>query len=137
MSAALRKLHAERRRLNIPEDTFRAILLGQTGRESSKGIGMSAANACVQEMRKYRPKATEPEHREFRPSANDPLVRKVYKLWGILRAADVVEPRYPDAFVRRMCDVSRPEWLTPAQANTCIEALKDWIEREGLGGKLR
>lgn len=137
MSAALRKLHAERRRLNIPEDTFRAILLGQTGRESSKGIGMSAANACVEEMRKYSPASGKPPQRSFRPRAKDPLHRLIYKLWGILRECDQVEARYPDSFVFRMTEVERPEFLTPAQANIVIEGLKDWIKREGFGDRLR
>jgi len=133
----LRKLHAERRRLQIPDDIFRAILLGQTGKESSKGIGMSAANACVAEMRKHRPGDKGPDRKEWRETSKDPLVRKIYKLWGILRNGDQTLARYPDGFVERMVKVGRPDFCTPAQANIVIEGLKDWIEREGLGDKLR
>ena len=46
-------LHAERRKNNISDDIFRAILMGQTGKESSKGISWENAKRCVREMQKH------------------------------------------------------------------------------------
>ncbi len=138
MSAALRMLHAERRKHGIDDDIFRAILLGQTGSESSKGITFNAARACVEVMRKDYPiaPAKDEPKTEWRKASDDMLVRKIYKLWGILKRGDVVNSRYPDAFVKKMTKCDRAEFCTPAQCNMVIEALKGWGEREGLGDKI-
>lgn len=139
MSGALRMLHAERRKRNLPDETFRAILLGETGKESSKGISFAAAGRCVDVMRKDYPMAGDDTGKPsgWRKSSSDPLVRKVYKVWGILRRNDVVNEKFPDAFVKKMTECDRAEFLTPAQCNIVIEALKGWAEREGLAGQLR
>ena len=139
MSGALRMLHAERRKRNIPDDVFRAILMGQTGRESSKGIGFSAAKACVAVMRKDYPVESDKTEKSanWRKPSDDPLIRKIYKIWTILRRNDVVISRYPDAFVKKMTECDRAEFCTPSQCNIVIEALKGWAVREGLGKQLR
>lgn len=137
MSAALRMLHAERKKNNISDDIFRAILMGQTGKESSKGISWNAARACVAEMQKHAPKGAQQKTGEWRKASSDPLVRKIYKIWGILKRGDVVKTRYPDAFVKKMTECDRAEFLTPSQCNIVIEALKGWTQREGLGNQLR
>ncbi|GLQ20484.1 regulatory protein GemA [Algimonas porphyrae] len=137
MSAALRRLHAERRRYSIDEETFRAILLGQIGRESSKGITMAGANACIREFAKYKPELAPPSDENpdgWRRRSDDPLVRKIYALWTVLRNGGVVQPRFPDAYVKRMTKADRADFLTPVQCNTVIEGLKEIIDREGLGG---
>lgn len=134
MSAALRMLHAERRKAGVSDDVFRAILVGQTGKESSKGIGWNAAKACVAELQKHNPQsATTKKDPNWRKASDDPLVRKIYKVWGILKRGHVVDSRFPDAFVKKMTDCDRAEFCTPAQCNIVIEALKKWGEREGLG----
>lgn len=135
MSGALRMLHAERRKNNISDDIFRAILMGQTGKESSKGISWENAKRCVREMQKHGPKNGElKKDPNFRKASSDPLVRKVYKLWAILRRHDVVNARFPDAFVKKMTDCDRADFCTPAQCNIVIEALKKWGVREGVEG---
>lgn len=140
MSAALRRLHAERRRYGIPEDTFRAILLGQIGRESSKDITMGGANACIAEFRKYRPDLAQEDRAKgagYRKASSDPLVRKAYVLWRILRNGGSVSAKFPDAYVKRMTGCERADFCTPSQLNVVIEGLKDWIERDGLGDQLK
>ncbi len=135
MSAALRMLHAERRKNNISEDIFRAILMGQTNSESSKGISWENAKRCVTEMQKHNPNAAPaPKDPNFRKASTDPLVRKVYKIWAILRRAGVVNERFPDGFVKKMTECDRADFCTPAQCNVVIEALKQWGVREGVEG---
>ncbi len=136
MSAALRMLHAERKKNNISDDIFRAILMGQIGRESSKGITWEAAKRCVAKMQEHGPKDAHKDS-EWRKASSDPLVRKIYKIWGILKRGDVVNTRFPDAFVKKMTECDRAEFCTPSQCNKVIEGLKGWAEREGLGDQLR
>lgn len=137
MSAALRMLHAERRKRGLTDEVFRAILMGETGRESSKGISFDAAKRCVAVMKKDYPLDEDQKPADWRKASADPLVRKIYKVWGVLKRGDVVNARFPDAFVKKMTDCDRAEFCTPAQCNIVIEALKSWAVREGLEGKLR
>ena len=128
MSAALRKLHAVRRACSVPDELYRDILKNQTGRDSAKGIGFRDVNKCVAEFEKLRP--AEPTKLNWRPTAKSAHARKVYALWTDLKKQGKVTPRYPDAFVKRMADVDRAEFLTPTQANPVIEALRDWKHRK-------
>lgn len=138
MSAQHRKLYAVKKECGVDDTTFNAILLGQVGKESAKDITWSGVEACVSEMRKYQPAAKrEEKERDWRPAAASPHVRKIYKLWGILLKGGIVEARYPDGFVERMTGKKRAEWLVPKQANVVIEALIDWIKRDGLEDELQ
>lgn len=133
MSAAHRMLYAEKRKNGINEDVFRAILLGQLGTESSKGISWSSAKRCVREMQKHSGNTPdEKPYGEWRKPSDDPLIRKCYALWGVLRRGGSVKTRYPDGYVKKMTGCDRAEFLTPAQANVVIEGLKKWAERDGL-----
>jgi len=140
MTTPHRKLYAVKRKCNVDDDTFKAILLGQIGSESAKNITWAGVNACVKVMQSEygsddeTQKEKDPDWREPAKSAH---ARKIYALWGILRRNDKVEARFPDGFVKRMTDRPRVEWLTPTECNTLIEALIDWIKREGLSRELK
>lgn len=140
MSRAHAKLYAVKRQCNVDDDAFKAILLGQIGRESAKGISWSGVEACVKVMeRDYLPRDKKPQNQDpdWRPRAKSAHARKIYVLWGILKRAGVVKERFPDGFVKRLTDRERAEWLVPSQANKVIEGLTDWIKREGLDDELR
>jgi len=148
MSAAVyRRLYGAKKEYGVPDDIFKAILLGQVGSESAKGITWAGTDACIAEFKKHNPGAAlrkeqgkpepKPKPDNWRKPATSRHARKVYVLWGILRRHGKVEARYPDAYVKRMTDIDRADFLTPAKSNIVIEGLKDWIEREGLVGELR
>ena len=140
MSSPHAKLYGVKKKCNVDDRAFKAILLGQTGKESAKGISWPAAERCVLVMqRDYGPKDDVPQEKDpdWREPAKTAQARKIYVLWGILRKAKVVTARHPDGFVKRMTERDRCEWLTPAQCNPVIEALVDWIKREGLENELR
>ena len=139
MSAALRKLHACRREYKVPEDIFRAILMGQIGRATSKGITMGSVNACVEKFKEHNPAAAASaanKKKDWRPTAKCAHVRKIYALWGVLKRNNIVDARYPDGFVKRQTDMDRAEFLPAAETNIVIEGLIAWIKREGLGNEL-
>ena len=145
--AVYRRLYGAKKEYGVPDDIFKAILLGQIGSESAKGITWRGAEACIGEFKKHNPGAAlrkqqgKPAKKErpsnWRKPASSAHARKVYKLWGILKRNHIVETRYPDAYVKRMTDIDRADFLTPATANIVIEGLKDWIQREGLSGELK
>ena len=139
MSSPQRKLYGVARKYGITDDVIKAVLLGQTGRESARGLTWSGANACVAVFENdYAPKGTvEAKKKDWRPTAQSPHARKIYALWGILRRNHVTQARYPDGYVKRMTDRERAEWLTPDQCNIVIEGLIDWIKRDGFGHELK
>jgi hypothetical protein len=140
MSSPHAKLYGVKKKCNVDDRAFKAILLGETGKESAKGISWAAVERCVSVMEKdYGPKdAPDPKKDpDWREPAKTGQARKIYVLWGILRKADVVTARHPDGYVKRMTGRERAEWLTPAQCNPVIEGLTDWIKREGLERELR
>lgn len=141
MSSPHAKLYGVKKKCGVDDDTFKAILLGQTGFESAKGISWASVEKCVAVMEKdYLPEGEKPQKVKdpnWREPAKSPQARKIYVLWGILKRNGVTAARYPDKFVERMTNRSRAEWLTPSECNPVIEALNDWIKREGLEGELR
>ena len=140
MSRPHAKLYGVKKKLNVGDDAFKAILLGETGSESAKGISWKAVEACVTKMELHYGSKEEAEPKkdsDWRELAKSPHARKIYVLWGILKRNKIVEARFPDGFVKRMSGRERAEWLTSVQANPIIEALIDWIKREGLASELR
>jgi phage-related protein len=60
---------------------------------------------------------------------------KIKALWQALHDAGVVRDgsaRALDGYVQRQTKVATLRWLSPAQATQVIEALKKWMQREGV-----
>ena len=59
---------------------------------------------------------------------------KLRALWISAWCLGVVRNRSDDAlaaFIRRQAGIDAARWATPAQTAAAIEALKDWMERDG------
>lgn len=79
---------------------------------------------------------TTAEERDAAKAAASPRERKVWALWHALHRAGAVDS--PDdaalyTWVQRTVQVSAPRFCTAAQLDTCIEALKAWLQRAGAG----
>lgn len=124
----LAMLHIAKKELALDDETYRDLLERVTGRRSARDMSAAELGKCIDELktRGFRPKRKAPR-------SSDPHVRKIWALWrqlgddGHLRSPDRPALR---AFVKRMTGVENPDWLTQAQANTVIEALKAWLERD-------
>lgn len=139
-NSALRRLHGARRQYEVPEPIFRAILVGQIGQHSAKGISQGGVDRCIEEFKKHNPAAIpkkEGKPRDWRPASKSAHIRKVHALWGILRRGGIVTERYPDKFVFKLTGVSSTEFLIPKDANIMIDASIAWIKDEGLGHELK
>ena len=140
--ALLARLHIARKELALDEDTYRAALQRIAGASSARDLSDEAIERVLAEFRRrgWRPgKArggrSARRARRWRPPAKHAHQRKVWALWGELKRRGVWRDPNPASlvkFVRRLTGVDDPDWLTPAQSNKVIEALKDIGHRAGI-----
>lgn len=128
-SNSLAKIHVAKKQLALQDDDYRSILERATGKRSAAMMTEPERAKVLAELLRlgFRPK---PVARSVRP----PHVKKVYAMWGELqvRGAVVRGPagaKALRAFVARQAGVSAPEFLSPEQSPSVIEALKGWIDR--------
>ncbi len=126
-AAALRTLHAAAREMGLSEETRRDVMERMTGLRSAADMTAAQIRAVLDEFRRLGWSAG---RRRISRRAD---VRKIFGLWkglgeaGALRTSGSAACR---AWVRRQSGVDDPDWLTPEQARACIEALKQWLDRE-------
>lgn len=122
----LAQIHMAKKALALQDDSYRAVLARITGQESARLIDDIGLVRVVAEFRRLGWK-----DKPFRPGSKKPHVRKVWAVWGSMKAI----LRDPSAdglrgYVKRMAGVDDPEWLTGEQANVVVEGLKAWKRRE-------
>jgi phage gp16-like protein len=132
----LAAIHAGRKALAIEEESYRALLERVTGRRSARDLDAAGRSAVIGELRRlgfqYQPGARK---RPIAAPATAALAAKALALWfsldqlGELRSGSAEAFR---AFARRQTRVERTEWLTVAQWNDVVEALKAWCARVGF-----
>lgn len=121
----LARVHIARKELALHDDSYRAILHRVAGQESASAIDDAGLKRVIAEFERLGLKP-----RAHRPASSKAHVRKVWALWGSMRAQlRDPSPAALRAFVRRQAGVADPEWLNPAQANKVTEALKAWRAR--------
>ncbi len=140
--ALLARLHIARKELGLDEETYRAALQRIAGASSARDLSDEAIERVLAEFRRrgWRPGKARPARssrggRRWRPPAKHAHQRKVWALWGELKRQGVWRDPNPASlvkFVRRLTGVDDPDWLTPAQSNKVIEALKDIGHRAGI-----
>jgi len=135
----IKLIHVAKRNLALDDDTYRAMLRAQTGKESCSDMSMSQLEAVAEHLRS-RGFAERPGKGAARPPqklADDPQSKMIRHLWLTLRdmAGGVrnSSERALAAYVKRQTGVERLEWLNTHQAAKVIEALKKWVKR--LEGK--
>lgn len=127
-------IHAGKKALGIEDGDYRAMLQLVTGKDSAAKLNATERQAVIEHLRQkgFRRKGAksgttagaEPDH-----------VRKLRALWLSLHNLGEVRDASDDAmaaFVRGQVHVDALRWLTAAQANTVIEALKAWLRRAGV-----
>lgn len=130
------QIHVAKKALGLDDATYRAALATATGKTSSADMTPAERQKVLAHFRDlgFRPEGS---GRPFRPSPHA-HVRKVFALWRACAAAGAVESGRRTAlaaFVVRMGGPPDPDWMTPAQAQPVIEALKD-MERRAKGASL-
>lgn len=138
----LKIVQVGRRELGLDEEDYRALLESVTGARSAKGLSAAKLDAVITAMKGLGFKVkggAQVNGRRSPPSSakvQAPEVRKVRAIWITMCNDGFVRDGSEDAlgsYIKRMtananggAGISRPEWLTSAQAERVLEALKKW-----------
>jgi phage gp16-like protein len=138
----LKIVQVGRRELGLDEEDYRSLLESVTGARSAKGLSAAKLDAVITAMKglgfKVKGGAQVAGRRSPPSSAKvqAPEVRKVRAIWITMYNDGFVRDGSDDAlgsYIKRMtananggAGIARPEWLTSAQAERVLEALKKW-----------
>lgn len=141
----LKIVQVGRRELGLDEEDYRSLLESVTGARSAKGLSAAKLDAVITAMKglgfKVKGGAQVAGRRSPPSSAKvqAPEVRKVRAIWITMYNDGFVRDGSDDAlgsYIKRMtananggAGIGRPEWLTSAQAERVLEALKKWHGR--------
>jgi len=144
----IRLIHVAKRDLALDDDTYRAMLVAITGKDSSAGLSIPQLERVLAHMKahgfKVRHKSPPDRPRNSRHSPGDlsrPLTqdaqsKKIRALW--LSLHDMGEVRDGSeaalaAYVKRITHIDALQWLNANQASLVIETLKKWQARVARG----
>jgi len=126
-------IHIAKSELGLDDETYRDLLYEWTGEKSSADLDKEGRHEVIEAFKKM---GFEPEsEREERLSIEDddkPQVQKIKQLWLKLHEVGAVtNPSLEslNAYVQRMTEVDRVQWLGTQDAVMVIEALKGWYSR--------
>lgn len=118
-------IHAEAKRLQLDDATYRALLARMTGgKTSSKDCSLEELSAVIAELARLagKPERQVMSARAFagRPRTLSPLLEKIEALLTEARR----EWSYAHALARRMFRAQRLEWLNDDQLHRLVAALQ-------------
>ena len=135
-------IHALKSKLQLSTDDYRALLVNLTGKSSSTDMSQPERTKVRDHMQALAERlgVARPARRgamtgqQFSKSKAEasPREKKVWALWHQLHRDGLVDNPSKaalDAWVTRTVHVSTLRFCTPAQLDTCIEALKAWNKR--------
>lgn len=128
----LARIHVQAKQLGLDEDTYRALLLRETGRESAADLNARERGKVLNELshalgqKRYAPPYPGRPHNLRSPSAP----RELKKIEAFL--AESGRPwSYADAIAKRVAKVDCCAWLTPDGARKVLAALSYDARRHG------
>jgi phage gp16-like protein len=132
----LTMIHVAKKDLCLADESYRAILLRLTGKESAGDLTAQERDAVLAHFRSlgWAYKAKAPKRAGGRPLADSAVALKARALWLSLyelAAIDDASESALAAFAKRQVGVDDLRWLKPDEAFKLIEALKKWCAREG------
>ncbi len=121
-------IHVARKQLGLDDDAARDLYQRVTGKRSLRDMSPAEQETVVQELRRHG----------FKPAAKalqGPFAGKLQALWIAGWNLGIVRDRSDHAllaFVKRQTNIDHTRFLVYAEdARKAVEALKDWIAREG------
>ena len=128
---ALAAIHVARKQLGLDEETYRAVLVRVTGKNSAGKMSEAERLRVVQELRRQ---GFKPASKPSRSKAAGPYRGKLQALWIAMWNLGLTRDRTDaglTAFVRRQTKIDHTRFLIHHDdATAAIEALKDWMARE-------
>ena len=120
----LAKIHVAKKQLAMVDDSYRALLVRTTSKDSARDCSDAQLVRVVEEFKRLGFDAP-------KKVSGKPFVRMIYAIWKDLKPyLDAPNDAALAAFVQRQTGIDKPEWLDGKQAGVVIEALKGWLARE-------
>ncbi len=130
--SALAAIHVAKKQLGLDDDTYRAVLVRVTGKDSAGKMTEAERLRVVEELRGRGFKKTSKRPQK---DLQGPFAGKLQALWISAWNLGLVRDRRDAAllaFVERQSGISHTRFLIDADdARKAIEALKGWMAREG------
>ena len=131
--SALSAIHVAKKQLGLDEDTYRAVLVRVTGKDSTRAMDENERKRVVEHFRK---EGFKPVTKGNRKLLTGPYAGKLQALWIGLWNLGAVRNRDDAAmlaFIKRQTGIDHARFLTHAEdARKAVEALKAWLAREGV-----
>lgn len=131
---ALAKIHIARKDLGMDEETYRAFLRRETGKDSAKDLSEAQRGQVIAAFEKAGWKGKTARRPDGRTKLDGPFARKLQALWigawnlGLVRNRDDAALL---AFVKRQTGIDHTRFLRDGEdARKAIDALKGWMARE-------
>lgn len=132
-NAELARIHIARTQLGMDEDAYRDLLFALERVRSAKDLDWGGRKRVLEHFKKLGWRPTAPKKAgAIRPVATG-QPGMIVALWAELHAAGRVRNPSDAAlgtWLKRNRMPERVEWLSNAQLNRAIEALKKWLDRK-------
>ena len=134
----IKLIHVAKRELGMDDGTYRAMLQGAGGADSTAAMDLPALERVYKRARqvgfevKYKADSWRTDQSANYKRAARPLERKVWAMWYALGREGKLQTPTPaalQAFVKRQTGVDHVRWCNDCQLHELIEALKLWQER--------
>lgn len=130
------KIHVAKNQLALHEDSYRAILLRLTGKDSCGRMDVKELEQVLDEFKRlgFKPKGGK-RAGERRRNADTAQASKIRALWlDLYHLGEVYDPSEEsiDAFVKKTCGVRTMQWMDSTRADMVIRALRGWLGRTGF-----
>lgn len=131
--AALAKIHIAKKDLAMTDETYQALLLRLTGKESAQALSLSDLEKVLAEFKRFgwqaKPSKKKPHAVE---DWRMPRIRLIKRLWQWLHQHQQVRDASDTAllsFCQQHMQSEQLLWADSAELNKCVEALKSWQRR--------
>ncbi len=135
--AMLAQVHIAPKQLGLDDDSYRAILMRETGRMSAAECTDAELETVIAAFKRqgFTKSTDKPGAARKGPArADHPMARKARALWlslGYLCAIDNPAEKALEGFAKRQLGCDRLQWANQSQSDRLIEALKAIAERHG------
>jgi phage gp16-like protein len=136
---ALAAIHVARKQLGLDEDTYRAVALRVTGKDSARDMSEGERGLLLEEMRRqgFKPANRSTGSRSLQGPFAKKLQAHWIALWNLGEVADRRDTALL-AFVKRQTNIDHTRFLLDGvEAAKAIEALKAWAARAGVDWRER
>jgi len=126
-------IHIAKEELGLDDEWYRDLLEAWTGETSSADLSQEQRHEVIENFKRmgFEPESDREERLEVQED-DKPQVQKIKQLWLKLHGVGAVKnPSLEslNAYVQRMTETDRVQWLGTKDAVTVIEALKGWYSR--------